>query len=334
MPFVEEILKHRSLSIVGMEKNTGKTECLNYVLKRLKSFDARLALTSIGIDGEGLDQVTATHKPEIELYENIVFVTSEKHFKQKKIDAEILNVGDRYTSLGRLVTARSVSTGKLMFSGPTDTVWLRKVVNEMPQYGVDTTIVDGALSRLSLGSPAVTESLILATGAALSANINTLVSKTKYVYTLINLEKFSSIFVEQLLQKESGIWAIDKNEVIDLDIPSVFLLEKYKDKLFMHGNILYVAGAITDKILNFLRIQKNIKDITLVVKDFTKIFAGRESFNAYIAKGGKIEVLLRTKLIAVCVNPTSPEGYVLNSADLRAQLAESLKMPVYDIKQI
>ena len=29
MPFVNDILKHRSLSIVGLEKNTGKTVCLN-----------------------------------------------------------------------------------------------------------------------------------------------------------------------------------------------------------------------------------------------------------------------------------------------------------------
>ena len=35
MPFIKEILKYDSLSIVGLEKNVGKTECLNYILSRL-----------------------------------------------------------------------------------------------------------------------------------------------------------------------------------------------------------------------------------------------------------------------------------------------------------
>mgnify|MGYP006352224553 CR=1 FL=1 len=52
MPFVSDIVKYDSLSIVGLEKNTGKTEALNYILRRLPSTGAKLAVTSIGIDGE------------------------------------------------------------------------------------------------------------------------------------------------------------------------------------------------------------------------------------------------------------------------------------------
>ena len=50
MPFVSDIVKYDSLSIVGLEKNTGKTEALNYILRRLPSTGAKLAVTSIGID--------------------------------------------------------------------------------------------------------------------------------------------------------------------------------------------------------------------------------------------------------------------------------------------
>ena len=60
MPFISGLTQLRSLSIVGMAKNTGKTECLNYVLRRLweEYPQVSLALTSIGIDGERRDQVT------------------------------------------------------------------------------------------------------------------------------------------------------------------------------------------------------------------------------------------------------------------------------------
>ena len=50
MGFVDDISDYRSLAIVGLEKNTGKTECLNYILRRIKDSADRFALTSIGID--------------------------------------------------------------------------------------------------------------------------------------------------------------------------------------------------------------------------------------------------------------------------------------------
>ena len=50
MTFINEILKYNSLSIVGLQKNTGKTVSLNYVLDRLPVERKRIAVTSIGID--------------------------------------------------------------------------------------------------------------------------------------------------------------------------------------------------------------------------------------------------------------------------------------------
>ncbi len=335
MPFIEDILQYKSLSIVGLEKNTGKTECLNYVLRRLKDTGKRIALTSIGIDGESVDQVKNTHKPEIELQENTIFVTSELHYRQKHIVSEIMDISEQRTSLGRLVTAKAKGRGKVLISGPADTASIKRIINQMATLNVDTTIIDGALSRLSLGSPAVSESIVLATGAAVSSNIPQLVRKTKFVYDLINIEEFETSIKERLINIHSGIWAIGEDaDVHDLDIPSVFLLEKNKHKLFNHGTVIYVTGAISDKLLNFLRVQKSVKDIVLIVKDFTKIFVTPRALSAFMQRGATIKVLMKTNLVAVTVNPVSPEGYVLDSDTLRTAMSESLQIPVYDIKKL
>ena len=81
---IEELLHTRSCSVVGLEKNTGKTVCLNYILTHLPD-NARVAVTSIGIDGESKDQVTGTKKPEIWLRRGMVFATSEKHYRMRKL---------------------------------------------------------------------------------------------------------------------------------------------------------------------------------------------------------------------------------------------------------
>lgn len=88
-------MKYRSLAIVGLEKNTGKTECLNYLLRQIGKMDGQFALTSIGIDGESRDQVCQTPKPEIEVPEGMIFVTSEKHYRQKRLIAEVLDISER-----------------------------------------------------------------------------------------------------------------------------------------------------------------------------------------------------------------------------------------------
>ena len=189
MGFVTNISDFGSLAIVGLEKNTGKTECLNYILGQLGGQADRFALTSVGIDGESRDQVCQTAKPEIEIPEGMIFVTSEKHYREKRLAAEVLDVSLERTALGRLITARAKMSGKLLLSGPSDTAGLKALIDRLKSRGVGTTIVDGALSRLSLASPAVTEAMILATGAAVAGNIPELVRKTKYVYELIGIEE-------------------------------------------------------------------------------------------------------------------------------------------------
>ncbi len=335
MPFIKDILNYKSLAIIGTEKNTGKTECLNYIIQNLKNSNKIIAITSIGLDGESLDQVTETPKPEIEIYPDTIFLSSEKHFKQKQITAEILDVSEKQTSLGRLITARAKDKGKLIFSGPQDTQWLKQEIKNSQKYAVDLFLVDGALSRKTSASPSITESMILTTGAALSANIPNLVKKTKFLTEMIKLPLFQTELSSELLQIESGLWAIDKQNILyNLEIPSTLLLDKSKEKIFSKGSVIFVSGIVTDNILDYMRIQKNIKKTVIIIKDFTKIFVSPEKYYAFIKAGGKIMALLKPNLISVCVNPLSPDGFVLDSKKLRDELQKAINLPVYDIKSL
>ncbi|WP_282015503.1 hypothetical protein [Marinifilum flexuosum] len=335
MPFLKDIEKYKSLSIVGLEKNTGKTECLNYVLSRLRDSRKQIALTSIGIDGENRDQVTQTHKPEIELNEGMMFVTSETHYTKRRLFSEVIDVSNQTTSLGRLVTAKTIHSGKVMLSGPANNAEIIRLIADLKEKGVDLTIVDGALSRKSLGSPAVTEAMILATGAALSANIPQLVFKTQYVYDLIQMAEINPELKPKFRGIENGIWALDESgEVKDTGISSVLMIKKEKDKLFQFGTDFFVSGAVTDQFLDFLKNQKQVNQIRLIIRDFTRVFANPETYYAFVKKGGRIQVLDKTNLVAITINPVSPDGYRLNSDELKLALETKLQVPVFDVKRI
>ena len=330
----ENIFAQDTVSFVGMEKNTGKTECLKSVLSACAREGRTVGITSIGLDGESCDQVTGTSKPEIMLTSGTVFVTSEKLYHARKLTSEILAVSQQRTALGRLITARAITPGKVMLSGPVSTGHLKEVIAQIQQFGVQHVFVDGALSRKSLGSPTVTSGLVLTTGAALSPNLAELVRKTKFVCEMIDLDKYETSNQNRMLDIESGIFALsDEGELVDLNISSAFLLEKKRDQLFAHGHRLFVSGAISDKLLDFLRTQPEITDTQIIIKDFTKVFATPMSVHAFQQKGGRLRVLLKPRLLGICANPWSPAGYVMDSERLCGELSNALQIPVIDIKR-
>ncbi|MBR5782505.1 MAG: hypothetical protein IKY27_11090 [Bacteroidales bacterium] len=333
MPFIEELIKYKSCSIVGLEKNTGKTECFNYVMQRLPLETKRVAVSSIGIDGETTDQVTKTAKPEIFLREGMYFGTSEKHYLMKRLSSELLEISDESTSLGNIVIGKALTPGKILLSGPSSSSGLVRWMDEMKKYDIDLTIIDGALSRMSLASPTVSESMILATGAAYSANINTLVQKTAFVVQMINLDITSQENCDTLNNIKNGVWAIDEEgELHDLKVASSLSININTDGL-KKCKTLFVSGALTDNFVNNIRQNRIFNEAELVVRDFTKIFLTPMTYNSFVNGKRKISVLQKSKLIAVCVNPTSPNGIILDSEKLCNLLSEAIKLPVYDLKK-
>jgi hypothetical protein len=333
MPFISEILRHKSLSIVGLEKNTGKTVCLNYILHRMNQLGIHVGVTSIGVDGEQVDSVFATAKPEITLYRGTHFITSEKHYLIRQAVSRLVAVDDQRTSLGPLVTAEVLIQGKVLLSGAATTAVLKRQIQNLDSMGVDISIVDGALSRLSLASPTVTDCMILATGAAVSANVKQLIAKTRHLYQLICLDEVDETLRNRLNIIESGIWAIDsEGEIHDLEIASVFLIDRSEKDILRFGHTLFAAGAISDRLLKILSAKG--KDITLIARDFTKIFITPEVYVDYTRRGNRLMVLQRSKLIAITLNPTSPQGFLLDSKSTCDALSDALQTPVYDVKKI
>lgn len=333
MPFIQDLLNYSSVSIVGLEKNTGKTECLNYLIRRVPLDKVKVAVSSIGLDGERLDQVTGTAKPEIMLREGMLFATSESHYKQRELSSEVLEISEETSSLGRIITARAITNGKVLLSGPSSTAGLKRWMDSVcGKYKVNLCVVDGAFSRMSLASPAISRSMILTTGATLSANINTLINKSAYVVELIKLPLTQNIALDSLKTIESGIWRVGASgELSELNISSAMAIEKSDEEILLDGKALYLSGALTDRFLNHIREGAIANNVEIIVRDFTKIFVTQNTLYTFIKQGGRLRVTRRSNLIAVCVNPLATNGVMLNSDKLCYELGGVIGLPVYDI---
>lgn len=309
MRLVDEVLKYRSASITGTAKNTGKTECLNYILRNIPS-EVTVATTSIGVDGESTDAVTNTSKPEVYLKKGMYFATSETHYRERKITSEIVGLSSASSSLGRYVTGKAISEGKLKLSGPSSIADLGAWMQKAKQYPIDIFLIDGAASRLSSATPFAIEAFILCTGVAACPRVETLIQQTEYLVTLSLLSEAD----EEELRQSQSISAFTEET-------DIFPLSK---------KCYSVTGALTDKLVNMFLRQK-MGGITLIVKDFTKVFVSMDVYRNFLKEGGRIAVEKSAKLVAVCINPTSPYGLKMDSENLRTKLASIVNVPVLDL---
>jgi hypothetical protein len=91
-----------------------------------------------------------------------------------------------------------------------------------------------------------------------------------------------------------------------------------------------VSGAITNEFFKHINTQKN-HNTHIIANDFTKLFITPQIYDKFRRNGGKISVLQKAKLLAVCTNPTSPEGTYFEPETLRSEMQTALGVDVYDV---
>ena len=111
MYLLEELSqKYKSISIVGMAKNAGKTTALNYLIEEAMEEGLVLGVTSTGRDGEGTDVVTGTDKPRIFLDTGTIVSVPTQLYELADAGLEIVKMTDYGSSLGQIMLCRVVNS--------------------------------------------------------------------------------------------------------------------------------------------------------------------------------------------------------------------------------
>ncbi|MEN3042316.1 MAG: hypothetical protein ABDH59_03310 [Fervidobacterium sp.] len=317
---IQSVLNAKILAIIGLEKNTGKTETLNFIVKCLTG-KKNIALTSIGTDGEEKDIVFGSPKPSVYVDEGQIYTTTEFFFKRRTVLSEILYVSTQTTPTGRLIIARACEPGKVILSGPPTTAWMKEVATYLSNIA-DLVIIDGALSRFSQAKPSIADSVILATGAAYSLEKREIIRHTKYVYNLCTLDVFEKQIPSEIVNS-NHICTFDGREWKKTNVSSALNLQKLKE---IEGGFscIYIPGALTDSVL------RTVYDKQIIVRDFTKIFISYEYFVKYRPN---IKVLEKTNVIGITVNPYSPTGYLIDSESIINELRKVINIPIIDVRR-
>lgn len=333
------VREYSSLSLAGMCKNAGKTTVLNRILQELGQQEVRLALTSIGRDGETVDVATGTHKPRIYIREGTIFATAAGLLHNCDTTSEILETTGIHTPMGEVVLLRAVSDGFIDLAGPSMNQQLVEISGLFREYQVEKILIDGAISRKSLCSRRVAEAVILCTGASYHKDMRTVVADTAYISELLQLKRRAGDGVLEAIgewQKEKvpgeKLLFLDKDGKSRRVAPGQKLIDAIREKKMSGCPFVWIEGAVTDAVLKPLLMSNvPLKDMYFMVEDSSKLILSKDTYDKLQRKGAGITVMEEIQLLAVTINPFSAYGNHFDKQAFAEQMKAAVKLPVINV---
>jgi len=334
--------KYKTVSIVGMAKNSGKTTALNFFIEEAMDEGLLIGVTSTGRDGESTDLVTGTEKPRVYLYSGTLVSVPTQLYDLAEAGLEILRMTNYHTSIGQLMLCRVVDSGYVQIAGPVNTTDHKKLCEEMFACGADMVLIDGAIDRKSIAAPDTSDAIVLATGAVLSRSLKKVVEETAHVVGLYQLPVLEQGEARTLL--ESG--TPDKITILEkvgaecgglsariLDLKTGLAASRFlDDEINDETEYIYIPGALTNSVIADINPEK-LKRIKVVLKDPTKIFIDSLNWQQLRKRGFTAYVLDNITVAAVTVNPIAPLGYAFGHEELRSAMEGALDgIPVVDVR--
>jgi hypothetical protein len=348
----------KRLALVGLAKNTGKTETLAALLRELQDAGRCVGVTSVGRDGEERDVIDSRiEKPRVRLAAGSLVATTDGLLRASAIPHEVLETTSVRTPLGRVLIARLGEPGAIEVAGPSAAGDVRTVSDAMLAHGAEQVLVDGAVDRRAASSPAVSDGLVVATGAVLSPELDEVVAWTKDALDLVRLPEVDDPRLRALAEGAliagahphasasgepggHGPSLLVSADYETVELPPRFVLTSGAEEIAAaldaspQARWLIVAGALPDRFLRgaLHPVHRRHRELVHVVADPTKVFLSKRGPGWYRRQGVHIETLNPIALRALTVNPVAPQSHSFDSVQLRARLREEIDdVPTFDI---
>lgn len=312
------IKNYKTISIVGMSKNAGKTTVLNTILKKVQS--QRVAITSIGLDGEKIDQVTFKPKPRIKVYKGMIVATAEDCLQ----DCEALYVTHEKTqintALGNIVIIEILNEGNVLVAGPATKTKMKSLIYRLKKYTLDHVFIDGALFRKSFSVQEIVDAMILVSGASYNRDMDVTINDTKVLVDQLLLNRCEERPNVGLIDKKNNQYMVQKgfqkNTLLDMIIKNKIYVKYCR----IHGAITNnIAQTIIDNRIQFMNAEIEIDDTISILCD---------AHHYELLKKIKIKfcVANRVPVLFLAINPYSPTGYEYDSLKFKNTLQRNTSL--------
>ena len=292
--------------------------------KYLEQLFCRLAITSIGLDGEEIDQVTSMEKPQIYVKPGYIVATAFDTLKNYSCKYKILEKTELITSIGEVVIIEILDEGKALVAGPSKVKDMQKLTNILEKYKLEKIIIDGAFSRQAFAKAA--DATIFVVGANKDKNIDNVVKDAflqyrKFTLKTLPLKPYSFGENISFIDREGNFEELSFSSVIG-NVNDIFVDEVLKAKF------LYIPKTITNKFVEKLIVERGKYTFDLIIDSPINIQLKDENLEKLFKLNINIFVLNPVNLALVCYNPYSPRGYDFDNMEFKTKLETALETEV------
>ncbi|MCI0183328.1 hypothetical protein [Sulfoacidibacillus ferrooxidans] len=335
----------RNLSIVGVSKHAGKTTTLNRLIEDAAMVKRRLAIASIGIDGERHDHLMGTPKPEIWVPEHTFFATAISMMEAASAPVSWKVPTGIESPFGEVWVGQTTGEGTIGLAGVRQLAHLEILQGIFQTFAVEHILWDGALSRMIAVNPRVSDGVVLATGAVLGT-LAKVTQHTQHALRRLNVEALPKHLFEQLLMRNAGVLVAEilldfgNQDLRDAEVLSIEYVHEAgaftedvrtlatwtdQQRLFLY------AGAVTDRVLQSFQNRKH--PVFVVAMTPSHLFVTEDAWRSFARAGHQLLVRKSVPLIGVTVNPTSPRNVTLDPQVLKQSIQSLTNAPVWDVME-
>ncbi|MDD3958094.1 MAG: hypothetical protein PHO96_04330 [Candidatus Izemoplasmatales bacterium] len=302
---------------------------MNHLIAQMRT--QRIAVTSIGLDGEDLDQVTQLPKPKIRVAPGFLIATAEDTLKQASAKYRVIEHTHMRSAIGNICLVEVTEGGTMLIAGPSSNIPMERVITRFKELCADKVLIDGAFSRFT--QTTLADGVILSIGANVSPDINVVVQNACDLVDTLSLKHAHPDFHD--LEMWDEVIAINaQGERHALGYASVVGKQgEVFDAIPKDCRTLYLPRAASSDFLHIYLNERKWQHFNLILKHPTSLQGDRRTMKHIRHLKDWIQVLHPMNLIAVCLNPYAPRGYRFDRELFRELVAKRIDYPVFDVME-
>jgi len=303
----------RTLAVMGMTKNTGKTVALNHVLAQAANANVAVGVTSIGRDGEDRDQVFQVPKPPIVVWPGSLVATARATLQRAKVRWKLLGATGIETPMGEILLVKVLDHGEMEVAGASRSSDQHTVIARLQQCGAALVLLDGALGRSHHASPAIADGVILATGAAIGGGLGDVLRKTRDRLAILGIasadQRTHDLCASVFAQGGVGLWDLQGKVLLQARIATINAAATLLEHIDSGVYTIAVSGAVGRSLWQAIKtLAQRGPGLTLVVADGTKLFIDHTELQALHKLQARVLAFRAIRITGITLNPFSPLG--------------------------
>lgn len=291
----------------------------------------KICITSIGLDGEKIDQVTFMEKPRIFVKKGYLVATAKNTLPEFEAEYEIIKKTDIFTSIGPVYILEIKEEGNALIAGPSIVSDMEKLVKIVDEFNVEKIMVDGAFFRHNFTK--ISNATVLIIGANYSPVMEKVVNNAVNIIKKLSL-KTPPINTEYLPKIDNVALLNDMESIKILDFETVI---GNTAKIFSDENekyrFLYLPKSLTNNLVKIMVENRMKYNFDIILKSPINIQLNDHNLNNLWKLRNKIYTLNPINLVAVCYNPYSPKGYQFNDSIFKKKLEDKIGIKIYNVKK-